>query len=646
MNDSAQRVLDLVRELNDTGEHERIEAKAASEVGKSLLETVCAFTNEPGLDGGDILLGVARAETGDLFDLSPYEIVGVPNPEKVSEDLASQCASAFNRPLRPRIESVPVGGKTVIRVRVFEASPGEKPVYLTRYGLPRGAFRRIGATDQHCTDDDVQLLYDARRRTPYDADPIANASLGDLDIDAVEEYREIRRGIAPEAEELEFSREELLLSLNCAAAVNGELRPTVAGILLFGTPVALRRFFGMMRLDYIRVPGREWVPDPDHRYDSVNIRAPLLRAVRRAEAAILDDLPKAFHLPEGSWQRSDVSPLPRRVLREAIVNAVMHRDYHVHGAVQIIRYSNRIEIRNPGFSLKAPERLGEPGSETRNPTLAAVFHDTNYAETKGTGVRVMRRLMREAELVPPTFDSSRKDNQFAARLLLHHFLGEEDLAWLDALGEPTLNAEEKLVLVFVREVGAVDNATYRDLTGAETLKASAALRHLVEIGLLEKKGQSTATYYVPTARLGMSPRAPGKGDMVDGESSMLEDKSSMLKGKSSMSGAGSSTASSEPASPARERRQDLYASLPTELKLLVDGVGSHADRALMRRVLQTLCERREYSAEELALLVGRYPDYLKTRYLKPMLKGGELQYTIPDMPRHPNQAYRAPQTSE
>ncbi len=636
---SAQRVLDLLRELNDAGEHERIEAKTASEVGKSVLETVCAFSNEPGLDGGNLLLGVARGETGDLFDDSSYEVMGVPDPEKVSSDLASQCASAFNRTLRPRIEPVPIGGKTVLRVRVFEASPGEKPVFLTRYGLPRGAFRRIGASDQRCTEDDLQILYDARGRSPYDADVVFDAALQHLDAEAIEEYRQIRREVAPEAEELRSSDEELLQGLNCAREIDGTLRPTVAGLLLFGSALALRRFFGLMRVDYIRVPGREWIPDPEHRYDSVTIRAPLIRAVRRAEAAVLDDLPKAFQLPEGSLQRRDVSPLPRKVLREAIVNSVMHRDYRVHGAVQIIRYSNRIEILNPGYSLKSPERLGEPGSEARNPTIAAVFHDTNLAETKGTGVRVMRRLMKEAELVPPTFESSRKDNQFTARLLLHHFLGEDDLAWLEALGEPTLNAEEKLVLVFVREVGAVDNSTFRDLTGVETLRASAALRHLVDLGLLEKKGQSTATHYVPTASFSITPPAPSKSDMVAAKPDMVRGKPTMVRGKPTMVDGNRTMESAE-------LRQALYPTLPEDLRRWVDGIGPHADEAAMRGVIARLCGWRAITAEALASLLNRNVHYLRRRYLAPMMRDGELAYTIPDMPKHPDQAYRTLGTSE
>jgi ATP-dependent DNA helicase RecG len=308
--DRKERVLELIQELNDLGEHERIEAKLASELGKSVLETVSAFSNEPGLGGGFILLGVARNISGDLFEPPKYEVVGVPNPEKVADDLASQCASTFNRPVRPRIEPTLIGSKTVILVTVNEVSPGEKPIFLRKYGLPGGAFRRIGATDQGCTEDDIQVLYDAKRRTPYDADVVPDAELSDLDPDAIDEYRRLRREVAPGAPEIEYRDEDLLLALNCVRKVDGELRPTVAGILLFGIAIAMRRFFGMMRVDYIRVPGREWVPNPAERYSSVEIRAPLIRAVWRAEAAVLDDLPKAFRLPEGSLHREDVPPLP------------------------------------------------------------------------------------------------------------------------------------------------------------------------------------------------------------------------------------------------------------------------------------------------------------------------------------------------
>jgi ATP-dependent DNA helicase RecG len=163
----------------------------------------------------------------------------------------------------------------------------------------------------------------------------------------------------------------------------------------------------MTRVDYIRVPGREWVPDPDRRFDTIELRDPLFRLIRRAQAAVLDDLPKGFALAEGDLQRQDKPVIPQRVIREALVNALMHRSYRSHSPVQIIRYANRLEIRNPGFSLKSPEHLGEPGSEPRNPRIAAVLHETRFAETKGSGIRVMRETMEQAGLTPPLFESDR-----------------------------------------------------------------------------------------------------------------------------------------------------------------------------------------------------------------------------------------------
>jgi ATP-dependent DNA helicase RecG len=162
----------------------------------------------------------------------------------------------------------------------------------------------------------------------------------------------------------------------------------------------------MIRLDYVRVPGHEWVEDPDRRFDTVDMRGPIIRLIRRGEAAILDDLPRQFDLPPGELQRRDVPRIPERVIREAVVNALMHRSYRKQGPTQIIRYANRIEIRNPGHSLKAEHQFGEPGSETRNPAIAAVLHETDFAETKGSGIRVMRQVMRELDLVPPTLTCS------------------------------------------------------------------------------------------------------------------------------------------------------------------------------------------------------------------------------------------------
>jgi hypothetical protein len=130
--------------------------------------------------------------------------------------------------------------------------------------------------------------------------------------------------------------------------------------------------------------------------------------------------------------------------------------------------------------------------------------------------------------------------------------------------------------------------------------------------------------------------------MASPESSMVSAESSMVAGRED-----AAPGRSEDGEPVGIRSgRDLLSALPDDLRRLVTGLGMHVDEGTMRGLLRRLCSVRAYRAEELALLVKRTPDYIKTRYLRPMLAAGELQYTIPDMPRHPNQAYVAAQPPE
>ena len=235
---------DLLQELLAVDESHRIEAKRASQIDRSVMETVVAFSNEPGLGGGHLLLGVER-DPEDLFGTS-YRVTGVADPDKLQSELASQCASMLNRPVRPRISVETVRGKTVLAVYVPEAAAAEKPIFLTRLGLPRGAYRRVGSTDQEGSEDDLVALYAGHQVETFDGAVLPDTDLSDIDPSAVQEYRRLRERANPSAEELAWSDEELLRALSAAVRQGGELRPTVAGLLLFGTGPALRRCFPMM----------------------------------------------------------------------------------------------------------------------------------------------------------------------------------------------------------------------------------------------------------------------------------------------------------------------------------------------------------------------------------------------------------------
>ncbi|NVN19437.1 AAA family ATPase [Muricauda sp. HICW] len=610
-------IKELLDQLNHSDECSYIEAKKGSAIDRSIMETVCAFSNEPGLGGGYILLGVEE-ETQSLFP--SYINSGVSDPDKLQLDLSSQCASMFNTAIRPQIDVENIGGKNIIKVFIPEAAEGTKPIYFQKDGLPRGAYRRIGSSDQRCTDDDLLIFF--QKEETFDSSIVHDASWDDISEDSIALYRKLREKVNPYAEELQYNDKDLLYSLGCAKKIEGKYYPTHAGLLLFGSRIAHRRLLPMVRVDYIRVPGNEWVEDPDNRFTTIDMRGSLLEMVQRVFSQITDDLPKGFLLPEGELQAESVG-LPSRVLREAIVNALIHRSYREHQPIQIIRYGNRLEIKNPGFSLKPEDHLGEPGSKNRNPNIAAVFHETNLAETKGSGINTMRKLMEKANLLPPTFESDHSRNTFTARLLLHHFLGTDDLEWLSGFDSYGLSENQKRGLILVKEMGAVDNSTYRQTNNIDTLRASAELRDLSKKELLSPKGKGRATYYVPGNRLNTLPQAP---------STPLPELSTPPPELS--------TPPPGITTPPPGITRPLKARVPQEILERISQLGARVhDESLIKGIVSDMCAESYFKAAEIAELLEKREDYIKRKYLSTMIDSGELRYKFPDMLNHPEQAY-------
>ena len=411
--------------------------------------------------------------------------------------------------------------------------------------------------------------------------------------------------------------------------------------------MSLRRLLPALRVDYIRVPGNRWIEDPDKRFEAtIDMRGPLILLVNRALNAVKDDLPKGFELPKGKLQANTPIDLPDDVLREVLVNAFIHCSFRLNQPIQIIRYSNRLEVINPGFSLKSPETFGDPGSVQRNPFISTIFHDTNLAETKGSGIRSMRGHMKRAGLMPPTFESNRSANQFTARLLLHHLLDKETLQWLASYANYSLNDEQRLSLVFVREVGAIDNITYRQLNSdINNQRASYDLHFMCTKGLLEQKGQSRSTYYIAGENF-VNSRGDGENSRGDGENSnaigengnavgeMCRANEEMCRGNGEMCrGSGEMCRGNSEMC----RAEDL----PIELKKRVGETGKRMVAKDMESLIIDLCTYKPLSLAEMASLLHRDMRALRYHYINTLIKQKRLFYTIPEMINHPNQKYTA-----
>ena len=291
---------------------------------------------------------------------------------------------------------------------------------------------------------------------------------------------------------------------------------------------------------------------------------------------------------------------------------------------------------------------GEPGSMLRNPRISEIFHDTNLAETKGTGIGAMRRLMKEAGLMPPTFESNHEANKFTARLLLHHFLSKENVEWLAQYAEFGLVNEQKLALVFVREVGAIDNATYRQLDSSIThARARLEIHKLCDLGFLEKKGQGRNTYYIRTSKvvsLGerlrpqderLLPQHGTLGEKIPPQSKRIPPQHGSL-GEKIPPQHGTFEIESQPKS-----RNELLRELPKGLQERVAKLGKWASREKVSQLLVDLCAFKPYSYEELALIIQRAAKPMKDKYIKPLRLANKLFYWIPEMINHPQQKYVA-----
>lgn len=612
---NAWSIKELLDRLQTRDECSHIEVKESKNaLGRSVRETISAFSNEPDLGGGYLVLGLRQNSD---HDNKRYTLTGVKDPDKLQCELASACREEFSVRIFPEIQVEFVDGVAIVAAFIPESFARDKPVFIKKLGIEQGAYRRIGPADFRCTEEDFDLLYQLRRQCRYESEILPSVSYEDLSQDAIEEYRKLRFLVEPQASELKLNQEQLLLSLGVGVRNReGQILPTIAGLLLFGKREALKRVMPACRVDYIIVEGIKWLSNGSERYKfAVEYWEPLITLMPRLHSEIMNDLPMKFELNPGELQRSDIPLIPREVVREAIANLLMHRDYRVPQPTQIIRYSNRIEFKNAGYSLKPLEELLlDSGSIQRNQTIAKIFHDLKFAETKGTGICSMREQLKSVGFTtPPIIETDRDRNQFDLILFPHHLLDESTIQWLLRFKDYHLNDAERRALAFVKNVGAISNEDYRQVNGVDTLSASRGLSHLKELGILLMKGKGSSTYYL----------------LSEEDASM----NSESKG---------STPYINPLYKGLEALPKGFPTLPKDLEHQIMNLQKRSSRKEVKKIIKELCSLGPLQPSQLGQILDRDAQYLRIYFLSKMAKDGELVYEYPDQPAHPKQAYKTP----
>lgn len=354
-----------IDELIKREEGKTLEFKRDLSSPKNLLKTLVAFANTA---GGHVIIGV---------DDKTRVAVGVERPLDEEERLCSLIADSIRPRLVPNIEMITVDGKTLLTAEVFLS--GARPHWLKAEGPDGGVYVRLGSTNRLA---DRELIAELRRSVEgvaFDELPMPGLSGDDLDLAAVKALFCDRGDLG----------EEELLTLRLLKNEQGRLSPTRGAILLFGRE--RQRHFPDAWVQCGRFIGRDRSDIFDHieLYDHLPMAVDSIMMFLKKHAMRGADL--------SGIRRKDVWSIPIGILREAVINALVHADYSQRGApIRIAFFDDRIEIENPGILLPGMtiEDMRQGVSRIRNHVIARVFRELKLIEQWGSGVR---RMFREAE---------------------------------------------------------------------------------------------------------------------------------------------------------------------------------------------------------------------------------------------------------
>jgi ATP-dependent DNA helicase RecG len=344
-------------------------------------------------------------------------------------------------------------------------------------------FVRSGAENKPLDGPEIQLLATSKSAGDFEATTVAGATTDDFDRDILDEYLAKReaRG-APRLGALS----DLLFEIG-ATTRSGE--PTVSGILLFGkNPQAFLPQSGIVFVKFANTEPR--ADDGSAGYGRRDeLSGPLARMVERAWNIVWEEMRVGARVD--SLEREELSDYPRFPVREALINAVAHRDYRIRGRRNEIRmFTDRMEVISPG-GLPGYITLDNLVEEhfSRNPRIVNGLYQWGYIEELGLGIDRMIEEMVQAGHPVPTFRAM----PHSFTVTLHKTLERAPTPeWAR-----NMNERQTRALTYVREQGSITNREYQQLcpdVSSETLRLD--LVDLVEKNILLKIGSKKGTHYI------------------------------------------------------------------------------------------------------------------------------------------------------
>lgn len=355
------------------------------------------------------------------------------------------------------------------------------------YSLQGRYLTRTASQNRPLTTPELRRLLLDRGDAGYESQAVAEAALTDLDQPQVERYLH-RIAAAPDDEPV-----AVLATRGCVAKTFGPdftpiFTPTVAGLLLFAREP--QRFLRNAELICVRYAGST-MSDEFVRQD---VSGTLAEQVRVTEAFVVSNMRRDMRI--AGIQREETTQYPLPVVREAIVNAIAHRDYSIRGeGIRLLMFSDRMEIYSPG-RLPGHVTLENLKDErySRNEAIVAVLSDLGYIERLGYGIDRMMVTMAQAGLPEPVFE----ETTAGFRVVLYATSEEPVTAAPEPQFSPGfLNERQERALAHLQTHGRITNSDYQALyaeVSGETIRRD--LADMVEKNLLIRIGSKRATYYI------------------------------------------------------------------------------------------------------------------------------------------------------
>jgi len=571
--------------------------KAQWAAPKSAYETVSAFSNT---SGGWLVFGV-KEKSGK------FEILGVTDVDKVQNEFLNTIRSENKVSAFIPVEEsmLKEGDATVLIFFIPEAHRVKKPIHLD--GNMLKSYIRRGASDQHCTEEEIRRFVRDASANTHDSDQIDMNCENCFDKNALQWYRDAwqRRnpGKMEGASDLEF-----LQHFGLIGELNHKPLPLRAALLLFGTEKTILQILPRPVVDFRRVTASFDEVLPDRRWDDRDLlECSLVTAWRRIFELYQKAANVPFKLDAATLERED-RPVDYTAFREALINLLTHQDFGDHGRKSSIRvFRDRMIFWNPGAAFVSREEMFQPGEHPmRNPRIAGMFRRIGLGEQAGSGISAIYSNWRSLGRVAPVIENDKSGHHFCLTLLGEELVSEEQVLFQATLGV-YLSEEEAAVFAQAYRGGQIWPMEAKAITGLSGAETEALLNRLIIQQLIEPKQGQHQTHYILAEHLREALASATKlknGEMDENDLSLVSDHA---KGKRA-------SLVSDPVKPLKEISE-------TQWKIIQFSDSPHQIGLIMKHLGVT------------------NRTFFRRTHLDPLLKGGILKMTYPDNPKHPKQAY-------